>query len=559
MSQHEFSLLSHLGVSVPEVPSRAMQTNNNRDGNYRVLAPCMRPPVKGAIAPQVISPRRVPSVPLADYTGEVMMVKGKGGRPNTEYLIYNARVPCIRAVNLQLMKERRRQCKEEAVSRMSPDTFLIQTRERDELARRRLLEHLQHINREQAQRKVEEKERERQRRLEVEVAEIKAVKEVAAKEAAALVIKKQAERQAMQRDLLDAMERKKQEAADVNNHLALECAAFPWDNAPPNEAKRREMCLSLLDANQKLAEEKKMERRARQMEERARDLAALEAVRAEMEREERRALEKKRYLCEERQRSGMGTSVKAAPVVIETSDLGSEWFLRTTREDAGVRRERQRELMEANKRLAEETRKRRAEEVERQIQQEREVLQEAERAYKQRVEWDWAEKRKQQDALQKEAQKTAAERHEKKRISNEDDSCLFLFQDSCRKAEKERQRREQLYCEELKRGVDMARESRREAKEREAMQEKKYLEMQGVEARRVLEREREKALEKRETYRRELEEQIQSKKTKTAYQAPVTRRGSVMKVLYRCPVTGDLLPPDQFGISSVRQRQSGWI
>ncbi|EKG01985.1 hypothetical protein TCSYLVIO_006997 [Trypanosoma cruzi] len=559
MSQHEFSLLSHLGVSVPEVPSQTVQKNNRREGNYRVLAPCMRPPVKGAIAAQVISPRRVPRVPLADYTGEVMVVKGKAGRPNTEYLIYNARVPCIRAVNLQLMKERRRQREEEAVSRMSPDTFFIQTSEREDLARRRLLEHLQNINSEQAQRKVEERERERQRRLEVEVAELKAVKEAAVNEAAALLIKKQAARQAMQRELLDAMERKRQEAADGNNHLALECAAFPWDNAPPNEEKRREICLSLLDANRKLAEDKKMERQARKIEERAREAAALEVVRAEVEREDRRALEKKRYLCEERQCSGMGTFVKAAPVVLETSDLGSECFLRTTREDAGARRERQRELMEANKRLAEETKRRRAEEVERQIQQEREALREAERAYTQRMECDWAEKRRQQDEFKKEARKTAVERHEKKRISTEDDLCLSLFQDNCRKAEKEKQRREQLYCEELKRGMDMARESRREEKEREAMQEKKYLEMQEIETKRALERERAKALEKREAYRKALEEQIQSRKTKPACQAPVTRHGSVLKVLYRCPVTGDLLPPDQFGIFSVRQRQSGWI
>ncbi|RNF15812.1 uncharacterized protein Tco025E_05381 [Trypanosoma conorhini] len=560
MSQPEFSLLSQLGVSVPDASPQPLQTPGSCEGTYRVLAPCVRPPVKGAVAAQVASPRRFPAAPLADYSGEVMTARGRGGRPDTEYLIYNARVPSIRAVNLQLMEEQRRRREEETASRMSPDKLFIQPRDSEDVARRRVLEHLQRINREEAQRRVEERERERKRRLESELAELRAVEEAAAKEAAALLAKKQAERHSMQQASVEAMQRKRREAADVDGSLAARCAAFPWDTVSPDETARREKCLSLLDANRELAALKKKERQTREMEDRVKEKAALAEVRAQEEKETRRALEKKRCLYEERRSASVGAEVKTTRAAVEPSDRCAGWLQQSAREEAEAvaRRERQRELMEANKQMAKETKMRRAEDAARQLQEERKRLQESERAYRQEIERSRAEKRRQRDALSQAALKAAAERRAKGRVSEKDVLSLGLFQEDSSKVEKERRRREKFYREALKREIENAREARREARERETVEEKRLLDLCEAEARRTLEGDRARDAERRDTYRRELEAQIRSKKTEATCEVPATHRGPVMKVLYRCPVTGDLLPPSQFGIPSTRQRRAGW-
>ncbi|RNF01044.1 hypothetical protein TraAM80_07256 [Trypanosoma rangeli] len=558
MSQPEFLLLSRLGVSVPDASSQAPQMTRSSEGRFRVLAPCMRPPVKGAMAAQMTSPRHIPTAPLADYAGEVITVKGKDGRPDTEYLIYNAKSPSIWAANLKLMEEQRRKREEDAVSRMSPDKLFIDSHESDNLARRRVLEHLQRINREEAQRKVEERARERQRRLERELADLRAVEEAAAKEAADLLVKKQAERHFMQQAVLEATEHKRLESADVNGGLAAGCAAFPWDEVSQNGTSQREKCLLLLDANRKLAELKKKEQQTRKIEEKVREETVLAEVRAQAENEKRKAVEKKRRLAEERRSASVEAQVKTVPAVVELNDRSASWFLQSTREDAGARRERERELMETNKQLAKETKRRRAEDAERQLQEERKRLQESERAYKQEMERERAEKRKQQDAVNQAALKAAAERHAKRQESHRDELDLGIFKDDSSKVENERRRREQFYRDELKRDIEDARKARRGAKEREIMEEKRFLSLCETEARRTLEINRVRAAERRETYRKALEEQIRSKKTETTCEVPATHRGPVMKVLYRCPVTGELLRPDQFGISSARQRRSGW-
>ncbi|ESL07126.1 hypothetical protein TRSC58_05191 [Trypanosoma rangeli SC58] len=558
MSQPEFLLLSRLGVSIPDASPQALQTTRSCEGRFRVLAPCMRPPAKGAMTAQMTSPRHLPTAPLADYAGEVITVRGKGGHPDTEYLIYNAKSPSIRATNLQLMEEQRRKREEYAVSRMSPDKLLIDSQESNDLARRRVLEHLQRINREEAQRKVEERARERQRRLERELADLRAVEEASAKEAADLLVKKQAERHFMQQAVLEATERKRQEAADVNGGLAAGCAAFPWDEVSQNGALQREKCLFLLDANRKLAELKKIEQQTRKIEEKVREEAVLAEVRTQAEKEKRKALEKKRRLAEERRSASVGAQVKTAPAAVGPSDRSTCWFLQSTGEDAEARRARERELMEANKQLAKETKRRRVEDAERQLQEERRRLQESERAHMQEMERERAEKRKQQAAVNQAALKAAAERHEKRQESHRDELDLGIFHDDSSKVENERRRREQLYRDELKRGIEDAREARRGAKEREAVEEKRLLSLCETEARRTLERNRVRAAERREIYRKALDEQIRSKKTETTCEVPATHRGPVMKVLYRCPVTGELLLPAQFGISSTRQRRSGW-
>lgn len=376
------------------------------------MAPCKRPPSKKATtAAEQSAARRVPSAPLADYAGEVMTVKGRKNHVDVEYLIYNARVPSIRAVNMQLMADKRRRCAEAEVSRLAPDTGIVQHHECDHVARRRLLEHLQKSNREQAQRRREERERERQHQLEREAIELRAAADGVARERAAVAAKKHAEREFFQRAALEAIERKRQEAADTRSrNAAVDDIAFFWSDARRGAANKRAECLALMEANRELAEQAKTERREREMREKARERAALAEAKAKLEKENRRAQE-------EGQRSREG----------------------------------------------------------------------------------------------------------------------------------------------LKREMDAAREARVQAREREVAWERRCLEMCTTEARRSAERERERDVQKRANYRKALEEQLESRKGRENHRGPTPHRGPEKRVLYRCPVTGELLPPDQFGLPSTYLHDSKWI
>ncbi|KEG12375.1 hypothetical protein DQ04_01761100 [Trypanosoma grayi] len=546
----EFSLLHHLGVSVPDRASPTPQVTGSRDGNYRVLAPCKRPPVKEGTAAERSTKRRIPTAPLADFAGEVVEVRGRKNQADTDYIIYNARVPSIGAANMQLITEGQKRRTEESLYQLSPNVEYLQPHQRSDAAQRRLLTMLQNANREQAQRKLEEKQRERQRRLERETAELKRIEASTVKDDFAIAEKKAAEREYLKQAALEAVERKKQRAAEANSRGEVTCTAFPWDNPPQDGSRMRTQCLALVDANRELAEQAKQRKELTQMKERAKENAAVARTQALIGEERIRELRKKNELREMRRcKSAEPYETRAAQQVGYDGSY-DYWFARS-RSDGYARREKELKLREENRRLADEARKRQAEETARRVQQEKEMMARVARFDRAESHRQLAEKRRQQELVSKAAleaisrRRAGAQAHRHKSLRED---LFFCCDDS--KIAKEKRWKERCYYDDLKKFITTAQETRVGEKERDVAREKRLVQDANAAARRDAKRYRERAAQKQESYRMALQGQIESRKVNGERRSIAPHRGPEMRVLFRCPVTGKLLTPDQFGVTS---------
>ncbi|KAH9598020.1 hypothetical protein LSM04_001142 [Trypanosoma melophagium] len=539
----EFSLLDHLSVSVPE-PSASFSLLDHRQ--FKVVAPTRRA-VKGA------RNRQVPKAPLADFTGEVLTVKGRNYTGDTEYVIYNSRIPSIQAVNMQLMKEKQRRQAEGDVSRMSPNAEFFQPSERDYASRRRrLLENLQRINMEQAQRKMEERQRERERRLGRQTAKLKVNSEQINRGVAIITIKNKSESEGSQHAVLMERDGRKDQDTEFKEMNELVCSPFPWDTMSRKDNNRRAESLATMDDNRELAEDPKKEQEMRKIKERSRDMVVLEESRAKVEEENTCLQEKKRSLQHIQRSYSLDTHKENAAAVVKDGayDTFLDWFPRPRSVDENIKREKERKIMETNRKMAEEAKRRRLKEEELRIQNERNEMREAEELYRRQKELKLIEKRNKQDQFFKYALNSILEREVKRHAATDDVQREdFFFRDNSSKYAKERQKKEERYYDTLKKDMESAREARLEAREREIEHERRLLQEAERKAQLDKEKKQKKAKQKRECYVRALEEQISAKATKNLpRQMSVSHSGPERKVLYRCPVTGDLLPPEQFGI-----------
>ncbi|ORC85794.1 uncharacterized protein TM35_000321090 [Trypanosoma theileri] len=539
----EFSLLDHLAVSVPEPALTAAE----RPQQYRVLAPTRR----AAEGPQR---RQLPKAPFADFTGEVLTVKGKNEAADTEYIIYNSRIPSIQAVNMQLIEEKRKRHVEGNICDKSPNIAFFKSREREyALRRRRLLENLQRINMEQAQRKMEERQREREKRLGRPIMKLKVNSEEPNREVVTTITRNnKSESEAIQSNVLVETDGKKDldTESEFKGRNELVCSAFPWDNESQRENNRRAESLAIMETNRKLAEDAKKEQEMKKMKEISMELAALEENRAKIEEENARLQEKKRALQRIQRSCSFNTHKENATTRVKDSDTFWDWFPRPKTADENRTREKERKIMETNRKMADEAKRRRIEEEELRIQSERNELREAEELYQKQKERKIIEKRKKQEQFSKDVLNSILEREVRRHaLMDETRREDVFFRDIGSKYTKGRQEKEQHYYDCLKKDMESAREARLEARERELEYEKRLLQESEKKAQLDREKKQKRAKQRREFYMRALEEQINAKETKNLLRhIPPPHSGPERKVLYRCPVTGELLPPEQFGI-----------
>ncbi|KPI86353.1 hypothetical protein ABL78_4579 [Leptomonas seymouri] len=578
----EFSLLQHLGVSVEcglapaEQRSGAAKTPP-RD-TLRVWAPIRHPPSNKNVSVDQVSgvrdrKRKGPQKSYADPTGEVLLRKEYGAE--VQYVVYNSKVPSIYGINQQLA-ERKRAERARSSSATALETYELEFGQGEALreeARRHILRGLQLCNQEQASRKKEEERRDRERRIALEKAHLRYLDAEAARTEEEARLHRAHQEEVLRKAAAQAAAAKKH-AAETSKNVDDICV---WAGADEDEQRRRasqRRTRECAEANQRMAERQRAERNASEAAERERsrveraevERQAREARTREAAKQQRAAEALRREQEAERERrlvtSAAGRRASPAPV-------GSLFDFAEQRESQEALRAQQRlrEDMAINARLAEARRTQAREERERERREaarvadanfadfQREVAQSRLRRMQERKELRDAAEVAAAVASEREKQNALVDR------SQPDDSLLFWARDDSllageAKAEAQRRYRDEVRREAERRHAERAREEREER-----AWERALVECDNEAAKEAAARERREACEKTAQLRRTLEVQMAAKKTLQQQECSHSQRGEPLRVpgpevksLYRCPVTGELLPASayDFGIHKSR-------
>lgn len=582
----EFSLLQHLGVSVDRCePARAVQSSDiisqaPRKDAFRVWAPAQHPPANKTVSTQQVhgvldSNRKGSKKSYADPTGEVLVRHEHG--TETQYVVYNSKIPSVYGVNKQLAERKRtekaRENAAESIANCGLEFGLDEAQQ--EKARKHILRELQMCNRDQADRRKEEERRGRERRIAQEREQLRYREAEAMRSEEEARFRKLQHEEELRRAADDAVAAKRKAAAAAESTKGRSYSPT-WDGADEDErrllaAQRRSR--DFAEANQKLAEQQRAERIAHAAAERERAYAERTANAQRMCEEQTHEAAKHREAAEllraaqeaERERRLVAASSSARGSPAPTGSL-FDFAEQRESEEAQRAHQRLREDMAINAGLAEVKRTQAKEERQR------------ERAYAARVananfedfQRDIAEsrlrRRQEQEELQNAAETAAAQKRERQKhealVSRSRPTDLLLFwghEDSAR-AEESRAKAQRHFYEEVRRQAERKQAERTREEKLEKARERALVEYDNEVAKEAAARERQESHEKIAELRHTLEGQIAAKKQRARHHDP-SSQSDILRVpapevesLYRCPVTHELFPASAYDFGIARGR-----
>ncbi|KAG5483566.1 hypothetical protein CUR178_08232 [Leishmania enriettii] len=571
----EFSLLQHLGVTVDNCePSADRVLPTPSEGKaFRVWAPTKHPPSKCGSAEEtcrVLDKRRQGAHPsYADPTGEVRLRRKNG--VEVQYIVRNSKIPSVYGINKRLAEKKkldREREKNSALADYGLDLGEDEAREKE--ARRELLRQLRSCNEEQARLKKEEERRERERRVVHEriVSQHNATEAAREEEA---ICKKMLE-EAVDEAVAERPTRREEARAGVTEDMK-DAASF-WDGMDEDDRRRvaaTERARQLAEENFRVAEQRRAERKAEEQAERERAQAVLMELQRQLTQEHAKDVERHRHNAEalrraqeaERERLCRAEAVAHSQVVPSGSLFDA--MERRERVEALRSQQKQRENMTLNARLAAEKRASAQAERDRERQSAAEYAKAELEKFQREVER--ARQKRQNERLQQEEAAAAAAKARQAQADaarhKEPSSEAFLFWPALRtrRAEEAKTTENRRFHEDLRRDAEKKRNDCARKKEEERARDRALIEYDTRSAQEAAAHERKEAREKAEDLRRTLEAQIAQKRLKNAGMRQACAAVDVKYVpateamiVYRCPVTGELLPASAYDFGVQRGR-----
>lgn len=367
----EYCLLKQLGVNVSNAVESAGskgQPDAAHHSQCRVWTTTVRAPETEAvkrIREELVGERVVSAktaVPRhADPTGEVLLVKDRGER--VEYVVFNSKVPSVWGINRQLTEEKQKEtiATHDRENHSPPNALILGEDERAKDAERRhLLRELHRCNMEQAARSKAERARAAQRQTERETAAIVAAQRREREEQANAQQVRRAAQRAVHAENAKLTEEKRRRHAEEHDRMLCftdEPFLLPVEDGWNHKATAR----AIQEYNRQRAEES--EERRRQV--RATDIAAVRDSIRDVEEKNKMFSEWQSQAGERAHSAGRNAvpSPRDSPPRTSQSEhpLGSSAvpvYLEDRPPSREGRLNTQRETMEINRRLAEERKER---------------------------------------------------------------------------------------------------------------------------------------------------------------------------------------------------------
>lgn len=580
----EFSLLQHLGVSVDRAATDAPAAAHPSaaDGTcgdaVRVWAPANHPPSRSGRSDEtrhaLEKRRKGPQVSYADPTGEVLLRREHGAE--VQYVVYNSKAPSVYGVNRRLAERKKAEKEREAHSALvNYGLEFGEDESRQEAARREVLRELRRCNQEQAQLKREEERRERERRI----AHERALLQYTAAEALRQeeeVSRQKASREAESRAAMEAAVSSRREAQRAAAQAeGVGVSAAPWCGEDEDERRRRgaeERRRQCAEENFRAAALRRAERKAQVEAERASAQAERAALQRQLADEHARALEKHQrdsaaLRCAHEAEQERRWREEAAAAGSRSQPCGSLFSAVEKRERDEALRARRQVIEDAseNARLAASKRAAAEAEKRRERQYAADCAQAELESFRRDVEQERQRRQREQVRLQEAAAAAAATRKAKadeaKAREETAQALLFWKEDRALSADAAKAAEARRFHEDLRRQANRKRAERARDAEQERSQERALLEYDMRVAEETAAREHREAQAKAAELRHSLEWQMEMKREaaekerRAAAVADVTHvPAAEAKALYRCPVTGDLLPASAYDFGVQRGR-----
>ncbi|AYU76916.1 hypothetical protein, unknown function [Leishmania donovani] len=573
----EFSLLQHLGVTVDKCDSSAdlAPPTHSSKATFRVWAPSQHPPSKCCTAEetcQVLEKKRKGAHPsYADPTGEVLLRRKNG--VEVQYIVYNSKIPSVYGINKRLAEKKAEREREENSPLFKYGLALIEGEAGQKEARRALLQELRRCNQEQARLSKEEGLRERARRLAHERAVVQHNAGEAAREEEDATRKKMMDREAVREAAVKALTLREERRADAN--VDARVVASGWDGKDEDDRRHLaavERTRQLAEENFRAAEQRRAERKAQEQDARERAQAERMELQRQLAQEHVKDLERHRRNAEAlrgaqeaaRERRSRANAADAHLQVVPSESL-FDAVERRQRDEAMRAQQKRMEDMAVNVRLAAQKRANAQAERDRERQYAAEYAKAELESFQREVEH--ARQRRQQERLElQDAAEAAAkvrQAHADAARQREQSMAPLFFWPASQSpgAEKAKIAETRRFREDLRRQAEKKRDERAQEEEAERARERALIEYDTRSAQEAVERERKETREKAEHLRRILEAQIAQKRKGTVgdrqacaavdvSHVPVTKA----MILYRCPVTGELLPASAYDFGVQRGR-----
>ncbi|KAG5484447.1 hypothetical protein LSCM1_07816 [Leishmania martiniquensis] len=564
----EFSLLQHLGVTVGNCDTSADQvphTPPNREA-FRVWAPIQHPPSKcGPVEDtcRVLDKRRKGAHPsYADPTGEVFLRRKNG--VEVQYIVYNSKVPSVYGINKRLAEKKKLEREGGKNSALAAYGLGLGEDQAREEARRELLQELLRCNEEQARLKKEEELRERDRRIvrERAVAHYNAAE--AAREEEAI------DRENMREDAVGEAaaehptRREEPRAGATGNTRG---GATLYSNVDEDEHRRVtavERARQFAEENFRVAEQRRAEHKAQEQAERERAQTELIELQRQLAQEHAKDVERHRRNAEalriaqetERERLCRANTADDPSHVLPSWSLFDAMEKRE-QEEAIRSHQTQVENMTLNAHLAAQKRASAQAERDRERQAAAECAKAELEKFQREVERARQRRQKERAELEEAAAAAAKARQAQADASRQREQSMeaLLFWPAARspRAEEAKAAEVRRFREDLRREAEKKRNEVARKREEERARERALIEYDARSAQEALAHERREAREKAESLRRTLEAQIAQKRKETVGMRQACAAVDVRHVpateaviLYRCPLTGELLPASAY-------------
>ncbi|GET86743.1 hypothetical protein, conserved [Leishmania tarentolae] len=575
----EFSLLQHLGVTVEkcDAPADPPPPPHSTKETFRVWAPTQQPPSKVGIGEEtcrILEKKRKGAHPsYADPTGEVLLRRKNG--VEVQYIVYDSKVPSVYGVNKRLAEKKVEREREENSLLVKYYLPIGKGEAGQEEARRALLQELRRCNQEQARMRKEEELRERAKRIAHEraVAQYNAAEAARAEEEEEAIVKRKMYEAFVSEAAAKGVTMQEERRATTNVEDRLIWTG--WDGKDEDDRRRlavAERTRQLAKENLRAAEKRRAERKAQEQEAREKAQAERMELQRELAQEHVKELERHRLNAEalryaqetERERR---TRANIADAHLQAVPSGSlfDAVEKRQRDEAARAQQKRMEDMAVNARLAAQKRADAQAERDRERQYAADFanaeLQNLEREVERARQRRQQERLLLQDAAEAAAKARQAQKDTARRREQSMEPLLFWPVAQSEGAEEVKIAKTRHFHEELRRQAEKKRRERAQEEEAERGRERALIEYDTRSAQEAVERERKEAREKAEDLRRILEAQIAEKRKRTARDQDACAAVDVThdparetRVLYRCPVTGDLLPASAYDFGVQRGR-----
>ncbi|CAM37382.1 conserved hypothetical protein [Leishmania braziliensis MHOM/BR/75/M2904] len=572
----EFSLLQYLGVTVDKCDSSADLDSSalSKKAMFRVWAPTQHPPSKCGPREEtcrVLEKNRKGANPwYADPTGEVLLRRKNG--VEVQYMVHNSKIPSVYGVNKQLAEKRVDREREENSPLVHCSLEVGKDEARQKEARRELLRELLRCNQEQARLKKEEELRERARRIAHERAVLQY--NAAGVVRGEVVHKKAVHGEAMREAAVEAPTRREERRAGAN--VDARDVVVVWDGKDQDDRRRlaaAERTRQLAEENLRVAEQRRAEHKAQEQAERERAQAERTELQRQLAQEHAENVERHRRNAEalrsaqeaERERwcraSTTDANLQAAPLLSLFDTME-----RRERDEAIRAQQKQVDDMALNARHA--AQKRECAQAERDRERQctadyakaelESFEREVENAYQRRE----YERLQLQDAAEAAGKVRQAHAEAARQRQKSVEPLLFWPAAHSPRAEDAKIAENRRFHEDLRRQAEKKRNDRAREEEAERASVRALIEYDTRSAQEAFAHERKVARKKAEDLRRTLEAQIAQKRKgaegqRQACTAVDATRVSATEamILYRCPVTGELLPASAYDFGVQRGRK----